>query len=160
MADSIDFFIDDKPYSTYKAIQSVTEVLALAGLTADQFFLISSDGTKFLDGEQNVEIRSGEHFTTKKRDRDAGPKPPELIQYQVNGENQKTVEKSLSVEQILRSAGKGASIDLRQLDSYILENIKTGQKYERLDDIVDISDGDQFLAVHSGATPVALFLTA
>ena len=159
MADPVEFFIDDKPYSTYKAIQTVANVLAMAGLTADQFILISSDGTKYLDGGKEIEIHSGERFTTEKRDRDSGPEPVEVIYYEVNGEQQQTSESRLSMEEILRSAGRDASIDLQQLNSYILENIGTGKKYESLDAIVDISNGDKFLAVHSGATPVAFILS-
>ena len=156
MADPIEFFIDDKPYSTYKAIQTVANVLAVAGLTADQFILISSDGTKYQDGEKDIEIHSGERFKTEKRDRDSKPESGEVIYYEVNGEKQQTSESRLSMEQILRSAGRDASIDLQQLNSYILENIGTGKKYGSLNEIVDIVDGDKFLAVHSGATPVAI----
>lgn len=159
MADSIDFFIDDKPYTTYKATQPVADILAIAGLSADQFFLISANGVKYPDSKQNVVIHSGDHFTTEKRDRDTKPQTPVEIHYRVNGEQQTTTDVTLSVEQILRTAGKAASIDLQQLNSYILENIKTGKKYDHLTDIVDILNDDQFLAVHSGATPVALLPT-
>ncbi|MYB34849.1 MAG: hypothetical protein F4X92_06965 [Gammaproteobacteria bacterium] len=86
-------------------------------------------------------------------------KIPVEIHYRVNGEQQTTTDSTLSVEQILRSAGKTASIELQQLDSYILENIKTGNKCESLTDMVNILNGDEFLAVHSGATPVAPLLT-
>ena len=159
MADSIDFFIDDKPHTTSKATQSVADILAISGLSADQFFLISPDGVKYSDAKQNVEVHTGDHFTTKKRDRDSKPETPVEIHFRVNGEQQATTEAALSVEQILRTAGKAASIDLQQLNSYILENIKTGKKYESLTDIVNILNGDEFLAVHSGATPVAPLLT-
>ena len=159
MANSIDFFVDNKSYATHKAIQSVADILAIAGLSADQFFLISSDGTKYLDSKQNVEIHSGDHFTTEKRDRDSKPPSPVVIHYKVNGEQQSTTDATLSVEAILRTAGKAASIDLQALNSYILENIKTAKKYESLSDVVEILNDDEFLAVHSGATPVALLLT-
>lgn len=159
MADSIEFFIDDKPYSTRKVSLSVAEMLAIAGLSSEQFFLISQDGNKHLDPKQNIDIHSGDRFTTEKRDRDSKPPFDTVTHYKVNGEQQTTTNATLSVEQILRAAGKPASIDLNQLDSYILENIKTGKKYQNLTDIVDISDDDEFLAVHSGATPVALFPT-
>ena len=159
MADSIEFFINDKPYSTRKVSQSVADILAIAGLSSDQFFLISQDGTKHLDPKQNIDIHSGDHFTTEKRDRDSKPPFAKEIHYKVNGEQQTTTDATLSVEQILRAAGKAASIDLNQLNSYILENIKTGKKYQNLADIVDISNDDEFLAVHSGATPVAFIPT-
>ena len=159
MADSIEFFIDDKPYSTRKVSQSLAEILAIAGLSPDQFFLISQDGTEHLDPKQNIDIHPGDRFTTKKRDRDSKPPVDKVIHYKVNGEQQTTTNATLSVEQILRAAGKPASIDLNQLNSYILENIKTGMKYQNLADIVDISNDDEFLAVHSGATPVAFLPT-
>ena len=155
MAEPIEFFIDDKPYSTLKVSQSVADILAMAGLSSDQFFLISADGTELLDPKQSVDIHSGDRFTTEKRDRDSKPPFPKVIHYKVNGEQQTTNVSTLSVEQILRAAGKAASIDLNQPDSYILENIKTGQKYQHLAETVDILNDDEFLAVHSGATPVA-----
>ena len=159
MAESIEFFIDDKPYSTLKVSQSVADILAIAGLSPDQFFLIAQDGTKLLDPNQNVDIHSGDRLTTEKRDRDSMPPFPIEIHYKVNGEPQTTTNATLSVEQILRAAGKAASIDINQLDSYILENIKTEKKYQNLADTVDISNDDEFLAVHSGATPVAFVPT-
>lgn len=158
MADSTEFFIDDKPYVTGKAIQSVKDILSIAGLSADEFLLISPDGIKYSDAAQNIEIQSGDRFTTEKRERDYKPDIPAEVRYRVNGEQLVTTDITLSVEQILRKAGKSASIDLQQLNSYILENIKTGEKYESLTDIVKILDGDEFLAVHSGATPVAPLL--
>ena len=157
MTDTIEYFIDDKPYPTRKVTQSVANILAIAGLSPDQFFLLSQDGIKHLDPEQHIEIHSGDRFTTEKRDRDTKPPFAKVIHYKVNGEQQTTTDATLSVEQILRVAGKAASIDLNQLNSYILENIKTGQKYQNLADIADISNDDEFLAVHSGATPVACF---
>ena len=156
--DSIEFYIDDKPYSTFKENQSLADVLAQAGLTADEVFLISSDGTKYKDANEIVKIFSGERFTTEKRDRDSGPERPKLIHYTVNGEQLTTDKETLSVEQILTSAGSAASIDLEKLNSYILENIKSLARYESLNDQVKIESGDQFIAVYSGATPVADFV--
>lgn len=158
MADSVDFFIDGKPHAAPKAAQSVADILAVAGLSPDQYYLISPDGIRYVDPKQNVEIHSGDHFTTEKRDRDTEPPSSLVIYYKVNGEQLSTTNATLSVEEILRTAGKAASIDLQQLNSYILENIKTGKKYENLADVVEILNDDQFLAVHSGATPVALVL--
>ena len=155
MADSVDFFIDDKVYTTYKASQSVEDILSFANLSADQYILVSPRGDEYRDAKQTVEIHSGDRFTTKKRDRDAKPGIPVEISYRVNGEPQVTKIAELTVQQILRAAGKPASIDLQQLSSYILENIKTGEKYESLEDSVHILNNDEFLAVHSGATPVA-----
>lgn len=159
MLDSIDFFINDKPCSTLKASQSVADILTIAGLSSDESFLISHDGIEHHDPNQNINIHSGDCFTTERRDHDSKPPVPEEIHYRVNGEPEATTNASLSVEQILRASGKAASIDLSQINSYILENIKTGQKYQNLADTVDILNDDEFLAVHSGATPVAFLLS-
>ena len=99
------------------------------------------------------------HSTTEKPDQDSKPEDSIKIHYKVNGEQQVTTDATLTVEQILGAAGKAASIDVQQLDSYILENLGTGEKYESLDGIVEISNDDEFLAIHAGPTPVALFLT-
>ena len=155
MADSIDFFVDDKRYFTAKDSQSVADILGYAGLPSDRFFLISQDGTKQPDPEQRISIHPGDRFTAERRDRDSGPPSPTVIHYWVNGEPQRTTNAALSVEHILRAAGRSASIDLNQLNSYILENIETGRKYQNLADVVEIANDDKFLAVHSGATPVA-----
>ena len=159
MADPIEFFIDSKRCTTDKATQTVADIFNIVGLSADQLILVSPKGDKCLDAKQNIEIHSGDHFTTEKRDRDEKSQNPVKIHYRINGEQQTTTDPDHSVEQILQSAGKAASIELQQLDSYILENIKTGEKYENLTDMVNILNGDEFLAVHSGATPVAPLLT-
>lgn len=155
MADYIEFLVDDKPYATRKAMLSVADIFSIVGLSASEYYLLSPDGARYADSQHQVEIHSGDHFKTEKRDRNIDPVLPLVIYYKVNGEKLSTTDATLSVEEILRSAGKGASIDLQQLNSYILENISTGKKYENLADIVTIMNDDQFLAVHSGATPVA-----
>ena len=156
MATLIGFYIDNRHYSTDKAVQPVKDILALAGLSADRLSLISPDGSKYDDAKQHIEIKSGNRFTTEKRDRDSKPGTSVKIQYKVNGEQLTAPDATLTVKQILQDAGKAASIDLQDLNSYILENIGTGEKYESLDDIVKILNDDEFLAIHSGATPVAL----
>lgn len=75
--------------------------------------------------------------------------------YQVNGEDQSTQDNSLTVETILRNAGSAASIDVAEINDYLLENVADGHKYEDLADKVLIKDGDKFVAVHVGKTPVA-----
>lgn len=154
MADLIEFYVNDKLYKTDKSSLSVAEVLAKAGLSADDHCLISSDDIRYSDLKQNVEIDADGRFTTEKQDSDCKP----LIFYKVNGERLSTSTSMLTVEVILRDAGKAASIDQQQLNSYYLENIGTCKKYENLTDVVEIGDDDEFLAVHSGATPVACFL--
>lgn len=75
--------------------------------------------------------------------------------YLVNGENQDTTKDELTVKDILKQAGKPASIDTDQIDQYILENINTGEKYSDLSTKVKIEEGESFIAIHSGPTPVA-----
>ncbi len=151
MTESIGFYIDNQIFETDESILSVKDILTTAGKSVDEFILISSDGTSNLDPAQNIEVHAGEHFTTERRDSDNRPK----ITYKVNGERLSTDKAILTVEEILRTAGRAASIDLNQIDRYFLENIETGEKYESLADLVEIKDKDQFLAVHAGATPVA-----
>ena len=62
----------------------------------------------------------------------------------------------MTVEEILRRAGTDAAIDVDDLESYYLDNVHTGVRYESLSDEVPVADGDQFLALHAGRTPVAL----
>ena len=59
------------------------------------------------------------------------------------------------MEAILRRAGSDAAIDLRQLEDYYLDNVRTGARYENLGDEVPVTDGDQFVALYAGPTPVA-----
>ena len=77
------------------------------------------------------------------------------IHYQVNGEPQTTDRKTLTVKEILENAGAAASIDLKELDQYILEDLQPGKKYEHLHDPVEVKDGDKFVAIYAGKTPVA-----
>ncbi len=77
------------------------------------------------------------------------------VEYQVNGEPQSCRQRELTVEQILQRAGTSAGIDTSDLGSYYLERLRDDRKFEQLTDTVDIRNGDQFLAVYSGRTPVA-----
>ena len=77
------------------------------------------------------------------------------VDFEVNGEEQSSRQQTLTVEEILRRAGASAGIDITDLGSYYLERIRDDQKFEQLSDTVDIRQGDRFLAVYSGRTPVA-----
>ena len=83
------------------------------------------------------------------------PDRDRIIHYRVNGERQRTEEKTLTVEEILRRAGAPAGIDTSSIGSYYLESLRDSHKFKDLADAVTIEDGDQFLAVYSGRTPVA-----
>ena len=155
MSQDIEFFVDDKPLSSKKPELAAGEVLTLAGIPNDQFFLVSEDGIEYKDPDQVIKIHSGDKFKTRKRERENSRPVFETIHFKVNGEEQTTKQASLTVEEILRNAGSAASIETSQIDSYYLENIIDGSKYENLADVVVVKEGDQFLAVHVGRTPIA-----
>lgn len=73
----------------------------------------------------------------------------------INGERQQTGRNPLTVEEILRHAGTAAGIDLSDLTSYYLESVTDDREFWKLGDKVQLRDGDQFLAIYSGRTPVA-----
>ena len=148
------FYIDDKPYPLDHSPVKVSTLLGLAGTSADDTLLVAPNGLEYGEPDDLVDIAPNAHFTTKKRDIDGKPieKP---IRYTVNGEPNTTVENPVSVRTILQGAGAGAAIDVADLGSYFLENTADGRKYENLDDLVTISEGDNFLAIHVGSTPVA-----
>lgn len=77
------------------------------------------------------------------------------IRYSVNGELLRTDKAVLTVEEILRRAGSAAGIDLNALSEYVLENVANDETYRDLADEAQLEDGDQFLAVYRGRTPVA-----
>lgn len=153
MSKDIEYFIDGKAFVTAKPELTVAEMLLVAGVSAAQFYIVSKDGVEYLEPGKRIEIHEGDQFETRKRrDSQAGDR---VIHYKVNGEEQTTKDETLTVEMILRNAGAAASIDVNQIDSYILENITDGRKYENIGEQVVLKDGDQFLAVHTGRTPVA-----
>ncbi len=86
---------------------------------------------------------------------DHGPGDDGFIRYEVNGERQRTEEPRLTVERILRQAGSAAGIDVADIGNYYLERVSDGAEYRNLSDVVTIEDGDRFLAVYAGRTPVA-----
>ena len=59
------------------------------------------------------------------------------------------------MEWILRRAGAGAGIDVADLGNYYLERVSDGAEYRNPSEVVTIADGDRFLAVYAGRTPVA-----
>ena len=147
MTSDSQFFIDGKPYKLEHSPEKVSRLLQLAGTSAEKVVLVSEDGVEHRDPDELIEVRAGEHFTTRELGKS--------IRYTVNGEENVTDVTPLSVETILRRAGAGAAIDVNDIGSYYLENTADGRKYENLNDLVGISDGDKFLAIHAGSTPVA-----
>ena len=149
MTSDSQFFINGKPYKLEHSPAKVSRLLQLAGTSPEKAILVSEDGVEHRDPDELIEVRPGEHFTT----RDASE--TKTLRYTVNGEENVTDVTPLSVAAILRHAGAGAAIDVNDIGSYYLENIADGRKYENLDDLVTIADGDKFLAIHAGSTPVA-----
>ena len=86
---------------------------------------------------------------------DRKPGDDGFIRYEVNGERQRTEEQPLTVERILRKAGAAAGLDVADIGNYYLERVSDGTEYRNLSDSVTIEDGDRFLAVYAGKTPVA-----
>lgn len=148
----IQFFLDQRAVETSKSQLSVHELLQMAGKPTDQDYVVIKDGVEYDKADQLLDIHPGDKITTQEKP----DRPKSLIHYKVNGEDQATRENPVSVETILRRAGAAASIDLNDLGSYFVENMTDGSKYENLADPVTIKDGDQFLAIHKGATPVAM----
>lgn len=148
------FFIDGKPYKLENNPEKVSQLLLLAGTSFDDSILISENGVEFSNPDELIYIKLGEHFKTRKRN--SSQKPVEKpIHYSVNGEENITLVNPLSLSDILENAGAGAAIDVNDLGNYYLENTEDGSKYENLNDLVTIMDGDKFLAIHVGSTPVA-----
>ena len=147
-------FYDGKPYKLERSPEKISALLHLADTSTREAFLVSEHGTEHGNPDELINIAPGDQFWTKKRDDSQKPveKP---IRYTVNGEQNTAVENPLSLESILRNAGAGAAIDVTDLGSYYLENTADGHKYANLDDLVTIGDGDNFLAIHVGSTPVA-----
>ena len=100
-----------------------------------------------VDRDKETDVRDGDRKETGPVDR--------VIRYEVNGEAQETDKRRLSLEEILRRAGAPAGVDVSQIDSYFLENTADGRRYENLGDLIALEDGDRFLAIHVGKTPVA-----
>lgn len=148
----VKFSVDGQDFDSDTSELTVSAVLERAGKTQGQS-LLKLDGAEFRNPDEEIKIRDGDRFKTKALD---GAHAGETsIRYEVNGETRTTAGQTLTVEEILRNAGRAASIDVANVNDYYLESIADGRKYERLDVAVAINEGDRFLAIHRGRTPVA-----
>lgn len=147
----ITYFVEGVALTTEDPSLTAGQVLESAGLSSEDFLLVSSEDKIYESPQDPVDVHDGDKFTVKRRP-DA---KPTYISYEVNGEDQRTEDAALTVEEILRKAGRKASIDVDQIGSYFLQDLADGRKYESLSDDVHIKEGDRFLAVHRGRTPVA-----
>ena len=148
------FKINDERFESSEGRVTVGQLLRMAGLPTEHVVLMRmATGETWDNPDAAVELRDGDRFKTRRRH---DPPPSTRIRYTVNGEPQITDQTPLTVERILRRAGTDAAIDVDDLESYYLDNVHTGVRYESLSDEVPVADGDQFLALHAGRTPVAL----
>lgn len=148
----ISFSVNDRSYETESTGMTVSEVLGRAGESADHCCLLLN-GIQYDDPDQEVTICDGDRFETKARDRNSPVK--RSVHYEVNGERLTADQETLTLEMILRTAGRAATIDEAQIRDYYLQNIADGRKYEDLSAPVTIQEGARFIAVHCGRTPVA-----
>ncbi len=156
MTDKIQFFVNSISFETNDSEKTAADILEMAGKPSGKFHLVQPDGVRCTNADAPIEVQPGDSFTTESCDRHDEPAlEAGAIDYKVNGEIQSTTQPILSLETILKNAGKAASIELSQINHYFLENVKTGRQYRNLADEVNIHAGDNFLAVHIGATPVA-----
>ncbi|MDE2644912.1 MAG: hypothetical protein OXI05_03610 [Bacteroidota bacterium] len=154
MALIISFFIDEKLFQVEGSPQKLSTLLESVRKSPEDSILISEDGVEYSDPNELIDVVEGSRFKTRKRDDSIKPGEKQL-HYTVNGEQNTTVENPVSLRHILKNAGAGAGINVNDLDSYYLENTVDERKYKDLDSLVTIVDGDNFLAIHAGSTPVA-----
>ena len=146
------YFVNEAPQHSDEKILRQQEILEKAGYSSKEYYLISENGSEYRESDEQVPIREGEKFEAKpRREKPNG----DLIHYEVNGEPQTTKKSPISLEIILTKAGRDAGIDPAEPQSYRLENVATGDRYEKLDELVPVHDGDKFVAIHTGPTPVA-----
>lgn len=148
----IHFTINGREFESNRRQVRAAWLVGQAGLDPTGFELVrTTTGETWRDPSAAVELREGDAFDAKGHARPV--RRP--IRYTVNGEPQVAKESPLTVEEILRRAGSDAAIDLNQLDDYYLDDVRTGTRYEALGDEVPVTDGDQFVALYAGPTPVA-----
>ena len=153
MHEKIEFFVDGRAVTVDGGSLSVRELLKVAGKPVDGDYVVSRDGIEYDDPDHAIDVRSGDKIEIRRKP-DRTSVVSHEVHYKVNGEDQVTTENPLTAEEIMRRAGNPAAIDVADLDSYLLERID-GTKYERSADAITIRNGDQFLAIHRGSTPVA-----
>lgn len=143
----IRFSVNDRQLETDTSEMTVSEVLEHASESADHCDL-TRDGTQVGDRDQRITIHDGDRFETTLRGKGS-------VRYEVNGEQQTADQRTLTLEEILRRAGRAAAIDQAQISDYYLQNVADGLKYQDLSTPVTIREGTKFIAVHCGRTPVA-----
>lgn len=150
----IRFTINGQKFESPEERVSVEWLLKRVGSTPKDTELVREDsGETWSDPSAEVELRERDKF--EGRPLQDPPPPKARIHFRVNGEALVTTKTALTLEEILRLAGADAAIDLDELESYYLDNLGTDEMYENLGDEVPIVDGDEFVALYAGKTPVA-----
>ena len=149
MAKATEFFIDGKPFVTEKQQLTVRELLEMADRGAGTGYVVVKGTTEYADPDKLLEIGFGDKIEIELK-----PNRTSTLHYKVNGEEQTTDRRVMTADDMLRLAGSAAGIDANDLGSYFIEKL-SGEKYENLSDHIEVADGDEFLAIHRGATPVA-----
>ena len=146
------YFVDGKEFHSESNQLTLREILQNAGLLSDDSYLVSDSGKEFHQFDETITLNEGEKFEVK-RDRSRSDGKP--INYEVNGELQTTNESALTVEAILKNAGRKAGIDPNEPEKYRLDNLATDKKYNDPSELVPIHNGDKFVAIYTSVTPVA-----
>lgn len=148
----ISYFVDGRLQQSDRDALSQREILEKAGYAEAEYYLIGEDGAEYRSPDDKVSLKDREKFEVKPL---RGTAPSDVIHYKVNGEHQTAEASPVLLRDILEEAGRKAGIEPNDLERYRLENSDTGAKYAELDERVPIRDGDQFVAIYVGKTPVA-----
>lgn len=146
------YFVDGVEYHTDSDHLTTSDILEKAKISPRENYLVSDSGEEFRQADEMISLRDGEKFEVKIVTEELGEI---TIHYEVNGEQQTTNKNSLSLETILKNAGAGAGINPGEENMFRLENLSTKEKYSDLDKPVVLHDGDKFIAIYAGPTPVA-----
>lgn len=148
----ITYFVDGKPQQSERDARFQKEILERAGFAPGRYRLIGENGAEYRRPDERVSLADGEKFEIKPLRETA---PSGEIRYAVNGEPQTAAASPVPLREILEQAGREAGIEPDDLERYRLENPATEARYAALDEPVPIRDGDKFVAIYIGKTPVA-----
>lgn len=148
----ITYFVDGRPQQSNQNTLSQQEILEKAGYPKAEYYLIAENGKEYRSPDDQVPIKNEEKFEVKPL---RGTTPSGEIHYEVNGLPQTTATSPVPLREILEKAGRDAGIGPDDLERYRLENANTGAQYVELAGLVPINDGDKFVAIYVGSTPVA-----
>lgn len=148
----IEYFVGGRAQQSDRDTLSQRQILEKADYPEAEYYLIGEDGSEYKNPEDQVFIKDGEKFEAKPL---RGMAPNAVIHYEVNGERQTAEISPVPLREILEKAGQEAGIGPDNLERYRLENRNTGARYTELDEPVPIHDGEAFVAIYVGATPVA-----